>query len=106
MNFDENELMSSTWEHRAWVWGTSTFLAITFASGLAGVQDTWTCCSVTLAMVAAYYMAGRRLDANANPKSYITCSGLKCYPSCLLLINDSLLEFRFFSAGLQLLSAI
>merc|ERR1719433_2687173 len=57
LQLDENELMSSTWEHRAWVWGTSALLAKTFVTGLTGIDSLACGLGVAVAMLAAYVLA-------------------------------------------------
>ena len=58
LEIDENERMSSNWEHRAWVWGTSALLAKPFLLSLMSITDAGSGALVFLALVASYYMAG------------------------------------------------
>lgn len=54
-----DEDLKSTWEHRAWVWGTSALLAKPFVQGLlAASHDSAAAGVFALALGASYFLSG------------------------------------------------
>jgi hypothetical protein len=54
---DESEQLSSTWEHRAWTFGSMGLMAATLAQGLVHVRSSEEAVAVALSLAAAYVLA-------------------------------------------------
>mmetsp|Transcript_257 Transcript_257/g.508 ORF Transcript_257/g.508 Transcript_257/m.508 type:complete len:329 (+) Transcript_257:153-1139(+) len=51
------EILSSTWEHRAWVWSTTLLLSATFVKGFSDVDDVETAVLACGSLAASYVLA-------------------------------------------------
>ena len=58
---DQTEVYHSTWQHRAWVGGTTALLSATLLRGCAKVHDPVAASVALAAAVVAYYVAGTPL---------------------------------------------
>ncbi|MCJ1423034.1 hypothetical protein MMC29_000915 [Sticta canariensis] len=56
----------STWQHRAWVWGTIGLLTATAASGAGNIDSISSLLAGLVALVGAYYLSGQQLSSQAE----------------------------------------
>jgi hypothetical protein len=55
---DADEVLHSTWEHRAWVWGSSSLMAALLVQGVSRVNSTEDGVAAVLGLGFAYYLSG------------------------------------------------
>lgn len=68
---DADEVLHSTWEHRAWVWGSSSLMAALLLQGVSRVDSVEEGVAAVLGLVAAYYLSGM-------PHMCLVYAGLGC----------------------------